>query len=53
MDLPDPEDLPGPLGQFVAPAWVTAVGTVVAYGAILLVMFLVLFVVPFLVFRAL
>jgi len=50
MDLPDRADLPPWLAQFAAPAWVTALGTLVAYGTILLVMFLVLFVVPFLVF---
>jgi len=46
-------DLPEPLARYTDPAWVTAVGTAVAYGAVLLVMFLLLFVVPFLVFRAL
>lgn len=34
------------------PSWVTAVGTFVSYGAILLAMFLLLFLVPFLVFTA-
>ncbi len=53
MDLPDASDLPAPLARFAEPAWVTAVGTAVAYGLVLLVMFLVLFVLPFLVFRAL
>lgn len=37
--------------EFDHPSWLTAVGTFVAYGAILLVMFLVLFVVPYLIFR--
>ena len=46
-------DLPEPLARYTDPAWVTAVGTVVGYGAILVVMFLLLFVVPFLIFRAL
>lgn len=35
------------------PTWTTAVGTFVSYGAILLAMFLVLFVVPYLIFLAL
>lgn len=35
------------------PSWRTAVGTLVAYGAILVVMFLALFVVPYLLFVAL
>jgi hypothetical protein len=36
--------------RFDHPSWFAAAGTVVSYGAILLVMFAVLFVVPFLVF---
>jgi hypothetical protein len=43
-------DLPG---EFDHPAWTTAVGTAVAYGVILAGMFVLLFVVPFLAFRAL
>jgi hypothetical protein len=46
-------ELPESLAAFDGPAWVTAVATAVAYGAVLLVMFLLLFVVPFLLFRAL
>jgi hypothetical protein len=34
-------------------AWETAVGTVLAYGLILLVMFVVLFVLPFVIFEGL
>ncbi|MEF8841034.1 MAG: hypothetical protein V5A62_05350 [Haloarculaceae archaeon] len=36
--------------RFDHPSWFAVVGTAVSYGAILLVMFAVLFVVPFLVF---
>ena len=36
--------------RFEHPAWTTVAGTAVSYGVILLVMFAVLFVVPFLVF---
>lgn len=36
--------------RFDHPAWVTAAATLVSYGLILLVMFLALFVVPFLVY---
>lgn len=46
-------DLPEPLAEYEGPAWVTAVGTAVAYGAVLFVMFVLLFVVPFLLFSAL
>jgi hypothetical protein len=46
-------ELPDPLAEYTGPSWLTALSTAVAYGAILLVMFLVLFVVPFLVFTAL
>lgn len=35
------------------PSWPAAVGAVVGYGVILLAMFLLLFVVPYLLFRAL
>lgn len=41
MDLP---------GQFDHPAWLTGVGVVLGYGLILAVMFLVLFVLPYLLF---
>ncbi len=46
-------DLPEPLSAYEGPSWVTAVGTAVAYGVVLLVMFVLLFVVPFLLFWAL
>ena len=36
--------------RFDHPSWSTVAGTALSYGAILLVMFAVLFVVPFLVF---
>lgn len=36
--------------QFDHPAWLTAGGTLVGYGLILLVMFALLFVVPFLIY---
>jgi hypothetical protein len=36
--------------RFDHPSWFTAAGTALSYGAILLVMFALLFVVPFLVF---
>jgi len=39
--------------QFDHPAWVTAAGTLVSYGLVLAVLFVVLFVLPFLVVRAL
>ncbi len=35
-----------PLAQFDHPAWLTAIGTLVGYGLVLLVLFVVLFVVP-------
>jgi hypothetical protein len=38
------------LDPFDHPAWVTAAGTLVSYGLILALMFVVLFVVPFLVY---
>ena len=41
------------LGRFGHPAWLTALGTFVAYGAILLVMTLVLFAIPYLLFLVL
>jgi len=37
------------LDQFDHPAWLTAAGTLASYGLILLFVFLVLFVVPYLV----
>ena len=39
--------------RFEHPAWLTAAGTLVSYGLILLVMFAALFVLPFLVYSAL
>lgn len=39
--------------RFDHPAWRSATGTVVAYGLVLAVMFLVLFVLPYAVFVAL
>lgn len=41
------------LDAYRHPSWGTAVSTIVAYGAILLVMFALLFVVPTLIFGAL
>jgi len=38
------------LDQFDHPAWLTAAGTLVSYGLILVFMFVLLFVVPFLVY---
>lgn len=38
------------LDRFDGPAWVTAAATVVSYGLILLVLFALLFVVPFVVY---
>jgi hypothetical protein len=38
------------LAQFDHPAWVTAVGTLVGYGLVLLVLFAVLFVLPLALF---
>jgi hypothetical protein len=38
------------LSQFDHPAWLTAGGTLVGYGLILAFMFVLLFVVPFLLF---
>jgi len=43
-------ELPGPLAAYDHPSWLTALGTAVSYGLILLVMFLLLFVVPLAVF---
>ncbi|EMA38885.1 hypothetical protein [Halococcus hamelinensis] len=40
-------------GRFDHPSWLTAVGTLVAYGIILLLLTVVLFVVPYLVFLVL
>jgi hypothetical protein len=37
------------LDQFDHPAWLTAAGTLASYGLILAVMFVLLFVVPYLV----
>ncbi|WP_415382524.1 hypothetical protein [Halosimplex sp. TS25] len=36
--------------QFDRPAWVTAAATLVSYGLILLFLFVLLFVVPFLIY---
>jgi hypothetical protein len=41
------------LEQFRHPSWPTAVGTILGYGAILGVMFVVLFLVPTVIFIAL
>jgi Na+-transporting methylmalonyl-CoA/oxaloacetate decarboxylase gamma subunit len=38
--------------QFDHPAWLTAAGTLAGYGLVLLFMFLLLFVVPYLLFPA-
>lgn len=38
--------------QFDHPAWLTAAGTLAGYGLILLFMFLLLFIVPYLLFPA-
>lgn len=46
MSVPVPD-------SFDHEAWETAVGTVLAYGLILTVMFVVLFVLPFVIFEAL
>jgi len=42
-----------PLKNFDHPSWFTAGSTVLAYGAILVGMFVLLFVIPFLIFLAL
>ncbi|MFB6310126.1 MAG: hypothetical protein ABEH64_02975 [Salinirussus sp.] len=39
-------------GEFDHPAWFTAIGTLVAYGLVLLVLFVVLFVLPLGIFLA-
>lgn len=41
------------LSAFDHPAWLTAAGTVAGYGAILLVLTVLLFAVPYLVFSSL
>jgi hypothetical protein len=41
------------LQQFDHPTWFTAAGTLVSYTVILLAMFVLLFVIPYLVFTAL
>lgn len=41
------------LAQFNHPAWVTAIGTLVAYSLVLLVLFAVVFVLPLAIFLAL
>ncbi|WP_435077881.1 hypothetical protein [Halococcus sp. AFM35] len=41
------------LSEYDHPAWLTIAGTVAGYGAILLVMTLVLFLLPYLIFVAL
>lgn len=40
------------LEQFDHPSWLTAAGTLVSYTVILVAMFILLFVVPYLVFLA-
>lgn len=40
-------------GEFDHPSWLTAVGTFVGYGVILVVMTVVLFLIPYLIFMAL
>jgi hypothetical protein len=42
-----------PPGGFDHPSWLTAVFTAVAYGVLLIGLFVALFVVPYLAFRAL
>lgn len=42
-----------PLSQFDHPAWFTAVSTLVGYGLVLLVLFVLMFVVPLGLFVAL
>lgn len=42
-----------PLAQFDHPAWFTAVGTLVGYGLVLLVLFVLMFVIPLGLFVAL
>lgn len=41
------------LGEYDHPAWLTAAGTAVAYGVVLLVMFAALFLVPYAIFTLL
>lgn len=41
------------LGEFDHPAWLAAIGTFVGYGVILVVMTIVLFLIPYLIFWAL
>lgn len=43
-------DLPGGTDH---PSWTTAVGTFVAYALVLVVMFVLLFLVPYVIFRSL
>jgi hypothetical protein len=43
----------GSLEEFDHPAWFTVVGTLVGYGLVLLVLFVLMFVVPFGIFVAL
>jgi hypothetical protein len=42
-----------PLAQFDHPAWFTAAGTLVGYGLVLLVLFVLMFVIPLAIFVAL
>lgn len=42
----------GAVEHFDHPAWVAAAGTLASYGLILLVLFLLLFVLPYLVYTA-
>ena len=39
-----------PLARFDHPAWVTGIATAVSYGLVLAVLFVLLFVVPYLLF---
>ena len=41
------------VGKYDHPSWLTAIGTFVGYGVILLVMTVVLFLLPYLIFAAL
>jgi hypothetical protein len=41
------------LGQYDHPSWLTAVGTVVSYGLVLVAMTVLLFLVPYGIFQAL
>lgn len=49
-DTPVMNDL---LGEFDHPAWFTAIGTAIGYGVILVILAVLLFAVPLLIFSAL